>query len=88
MFSGPPVVVISTALPRFQSLLFTLLRWGFQTVACCVLGTWFEGGGFTHFHRGGVAVAQGRTSPTLRGRKNSVYLYSSCTNFRHLWMQL
>ena len=32
----------------FWSLLFTLPL-VFQTVMCCVLRTWFEGGGFAHF---------------------------------------
>jgi len=59
---GPPGVAVPT-------VLFTLLRLCFQTAVCCVLGTWFEGGG-VH------ALSQGRScqspradfssSPTLR----------------------
>ena len=42
MFGGPPRVAVPTVLPGFQSLLFILLRLSFQTVMCCVQGTWSE----------------------------------------------
>jgi len=52
MFRGPPGVAVfmhGPACQGFQSLL--LLRLGFQTVLCCVLGTWFEWRGSLTFSR-------------------------------------
>jgi len=44
MLRGPPGVAVPAVLPRLRSILFNLLRLGFQPVVCCVLGTWFEDG--------------------------------------------
>jgi len=74
----------SFQIPGAQSLLFTLLRMGFQTVVCCVLGTWFEGGGFAHFLSGGVIRAQGWTYSTLSGRRKiSVFIRSPHNSTTH-----
>jgi len=44
MFRGSPGVAVPTVLPRLPVPLFTLLRLGFQTIVCCVLRMWFDGG--------------------------------------------
>jgi len=65
MFRDPPGLVVLSRFP--VPSVHTLLRLVFQTVVCCVLGRGLRVQGLTHFLRGGIARAQGWTSPTLCG---------------------